>query len=377
MTGSAGRQFVRSFQLGFCFTRAALVYWLHVFPSVEREIRAWRRRACAVPDADLRNVALTVLRTKRSNLDGAAAFAAFATRAHRAAVIRAQVALQGIYDYVDTLAEESSNDPVTNSHQLHQAVCRALEPTAPHPDYYACHMLGGDGRYLVTLAEACRTALATLPSRLLITAATSRFADRIISYQSFNMPVTLLSGDPLKAWAQQATPPNVELRWWETAASAGSSLGIFVLLTVAADPSATSREIQAIEEAYFPWVGALHSLLDNLIDIEEDMREGQRNFLMQYASPREAAIRLRMLTTESIRRVGLLPNAVPHRLVLIGMVASYLSAREAHLPSVQLATEYVLSAVGGIAVVALLMLRVRRALDGLALVFARRHPEQS
>lgn len=367
MTGNAGRPFVRSLHVGLCFAQAALVYWLHVFPAVARGIRAWRRRARAIPDANLRVTALTVLQTKRGNLEGAAAFAAFAPRRRRAAVIRAQVALQGIYDYVDALAEQANNDPIGNSRQLHQAVSRALEPTAPHADYYARQVSRDDGRYLAALVNACRAALASLPSQLLIAAAASRFAQRIISYQSFNMPVTLLRGDPLKAWAQQATPTQLELRWWETAASAGSSLGIFVLLAVAADSSATPREIRAIEDAYFPWIGALHSLLDNLIDIQEDRRDGQRNFVAQYTSRREAATRLRMLTKESIRHIGIMPNSVPHKLVLAGMVASYLSAKEAHLPGVRLATEHILSASGGIATVALVMLRMRRALDRLAL----------
>jgi tetraprenyl-beta-curcumene synthase len=363
MPGHAGRPFVRSLSLGAYFVRAALVYWLQVFPTVGREIRARRRRANTIADADMRNVALRVLRTKRGNLEGAAAFAAFAPRRHRAAVIRAQVALQGIYDYVDTLAEGQDRNQVDNSHQLHQAVCRALEPAAPHLDYYARHASREDGQYLVTLVESCRTALATLPSRSLIATATGRFAKRIICYQTFNVPLALHNGDPLKTWAERATPAPVDLRWWETAASAGSSLGIFVLLATAANASTTPQEVQAIEEAYFPWIGALHSLLDHLIDIDEDMRDGQRNFMAQYVSPRESATRLRILTKESIHRISLLPNAAPHKLILAGMVSFYLSAKEAHLPGVQLATEHILSSSGGIAAVALSMFRVRRVLD--------------
>jgi tetraprenyl-beta-curcumene synthase len=372
VTGNTARQFVRSLYSGFLFARAALVYWLQVFPGVEREVRAWRRRARTIPDADLRDVALKVLRTKHGNLEGAAAFAAFAPRRHRAAVIRAQVALQAIYDYVDTLSEEPNPDPVGNSRQLHQAVRCALEPAAAHLDYHARHSSHQDSGYVVALVEACRAALITLPSRLLIAAATRRFARRIIHYQSFNVPMARGDHDPLKAWAAHVTPVCFDLRWWETAASMGSSLGIFVLLALAADPDITPLEIRGIEEAYFPWIGALHSLLDHLIDIEEDASEGQRNFMAQYTSPHEAAIRLRMLTRESIRHVGLLPNATPHKLVMSGMVSFYLSAREARLPGVRLVTEYVLSASGASSGVALLMLRARRALDRLAL--PSRHP---
>ena len=361
MTGSTAQRFGRLLYSGIVFARAALVYWLQVFPDIRREVRAWQRRALTIPDANLRYVALEVSRTKRGNLEGAAAFAAFASRRYRAVVIQAQVALQAIYDYVDTLAEGPNPDPVSNSRQLHHAVRHALEPATVHPDYYACHSSHNDGRYLLALVDACRGALVTLPSRLLIAAATSRFARRIIRYQSFNMPKALDEDDPLKAWATQEIPAHFDLRWWEMAASGGSSLVIFILLASAANPNITPLEVRMIEEAYFPWIGALHSLLDHLIDIEEDAGNDQRNFMAQYTSSHEAAVRLHMLTQESIRHIELLPNATPHKLILAGMVGFYLSAREAHLPGLRLATKYILSASGASGSAALCMLRVRRA----------------
>src|ERR1700691_4987148 len=89
-------------RLGCAFARAAPVYWLNVFPRICGEIKGWQRAARVIPEESLRNVALAAQSSKRGNLEGAAAFATFVPRAHRPAVIRAQVALQGIYDYVDT-----------------------------------------------------------------------------------------------------------------------------------------------------------------------------------------------------------------------------------------------------------------------------------
>ncbi len=365
MAGDAGRPFVRELQVGCAFVRAALVYWLGVFPQVAREIGHRRRRARIVPDAGLRDIALRILRTKRSNLEGAAAFATFAPRRHRAHVIRAQVGVQSIYDYVDTVAEQPSPDPIGNSHHLHQALQRALEPAMPHPDYYAGQTLRQDGRYLVVLVDSCRAALAGLPLRSSIHAAASRFVERIIHYQTFNVP-TADDEDRLKAWATLQAPAHLDVRWWETAASAGSSLGLFALLAFAANPYITSLEIEAIERAYFPWIGALHSLLDNLIDMQEDARDEQRNYVAQYASPQEAAVRMRALTRESVEHVALIPNTVPHKLILAGMASSYLSAREAYLPNVQLATRYVIGASGALTRAALVIHRARRVVGRMA-----------
>jgi tetraprenyl-beta-curcumene synthase len=366
VTGSTGRPFVRRLRLSPVFIRAALAYWLQVFPQVASEVHHWQRRAGTIPDENLRNVALTVQRTKRDNLEGAAAFAAFAPRKHRPKVIRAQVGLQGIYDYVDTLAEQPNHDPVSNSRQLHQALCRALEPTSPHPDYYYYwKTLRLDNRYLVVMVEACRAALVGLPSLLSVGAATNRFVERIINYQALNVSTTDQE-DRLKAWAMLQTPTHLDVYWWETAASAGSSLGLFALVALAADPGITPTEIEAIERAYFPWIGGLHSLLDHLIDVQEDWIHEQRNFMTLYASPQEAALRLRILTTRSVEHLGLLSNAAPHQLVLAGMVSSYLSAREAYAPGVRLMTSYVLGASGAFARAALFMHWVRRAVGWLA-----------
>jgi tetraprenyl-beta-curcumene synthase len=346
-------------RLGLIFLRASLVYWLQVFPAVGKEIKGWEGRARAIPDENLRTVALQVQRSKRGNLEGAAAFAAFAPRSRRAAVVRAQVTLQSIYDYADTLAEQPHDDPISNSQQLHQALLRALEPTRAQLDYYAYHSSCQDGLYLPAIVESCRSALDTLPSWPCVVPAANRFAMRIVNYQTFNVPVPGVD-DPLKAWATNETPARLELRWWETAASAGSSLGIFALVALAARRSLTSAEAEAIEDVYFPWVGALHSLLDSLIDMEEDSTQGERNLVAQYVSAREAAVRMRVLARESRHRVELLPNAAPHRLVLAGMISFYLSAREAQLPGVRLATEYILRDSGAIALLARQMLRLRR-----------------
>src|ERR1700682_308844 len=97
--------------LGVKFMAAARGYWLSVFPRVRRELRLWQRRAGAIPDCTLRQIALDVQQTKRGNIEGSAAFAAFAARAHRPAVVRAQLAFQAIYDYVDTLAEQPHTYP--------------------------------------------------------------------------------------------------------------------------------------------------------------------------------------------------------------------------------------------------------------------------
>jgi hypothetical protein len=99
-----------------------------------------------------------------------------------------------------------------------------------------------------------------------------------------------------------------------------------VLVGLAACPELDAEEIAAVCDAYHPWIGALHSLLDSLVDVAEDRRERQRNLLRYYASADEAAERLRFLSACAVARARSLPRALQHATILRAMAGYYLSA---------------------------------------------------
>jgi tetraprenyl-beta-curcumene synthase len=343
------------------FAHAAKRYWLEVFPHVRREAARWRRRAKEIPDPVLRRAALTNLSAERLNLDGAAAFAAFVPDEHRVAVVRAQVALQVAYDYVDTLAEQPCRDPVRNGDQLHRVLGAALDPGGPRIDYYAHHPHTDDAGYLQGIVETCRSILRKLPSYASVADSAQRAAVRMASYQSLNLNESQGDHAALARWAYTQTPSGADLRWWETAASAGSALGVYVLIGAAAESGVRAAEAVAIDEAYFPWIGSLHLLLDSLVDRQEDAAAGQRSLLDYYSSPEEAASRLSLLATESLSRIRMLPCGQQHVLLLAGMASHYLSMPEASRPDALLSTRSVLGAIGGLAAPTMLVMGARRA----------------
>lgn len=343
------------------FANAAKRYWLGVFPCVRREAANWRRRADEIPDPVLRQAALANLSAERLNLDGAAAFAAFVPDAHRAAVVRAQVAIQVAYDYVDTLAEQPCPDPVRNGNQLHKVLGAALDPAGPRIDYYAHHPHKDDAGYLQGIVEACRSVLRGLPSYAAVAPCVRRAAVRMASYQSLNLNESQGNHTALQRWARAQTPSGTDLRWWETAASAGSSLGVYVLIAAAANSVVRPDEAVAIEEAYFPWIGSLHLLLDSLVDRREDAAAGQRSLLDYYDSPQETATRLGLLAAESLSRIQALPCGRQHVLVLAGMASHYLSMPAAFEPYALPAARRVLRTMGGLALPTMLVMSARRA----------------
>jgi len=341
------------------FVDAALRYWLTVFPRVRSGVRQLRERAGQIPDPELRRIAVDSL-CERGNIEGAAAFAAFAPRAHRAAVVRALIAFQAAYNYADLLSEQPHPQAVANGRRLHEALLVALDPGAPTLDYYAHHPRREDGGYLQEMVDACRTALSTLPSYAAVAQPARSAAERIVTFQSLNVGKTQGDPDALARWAAAETPTGAELRWWETAAAAGSSLGVHVLIAAAADSELRQADITAIEDAYFPWIGALHSLLDNIIDRQEDARTNQRSLVAYYASPAEAAARLRMLAVQAVARARALPRGRRHAIILAAMAGNYLSTPEADAPDLEAVSQGVLDAIGDLAAPTLLVFKLWR-----------------
>jgi tetraprenyl-beta-curcumene synthase len=347
------------------FLPAAVRYWLGVFPCVNREVRYWEGRARAIPDPALRKLALTALKVERGNLEGAAAFAAFLPRARRGLVVRALVAFQAVYDYADALSEQASAWPSANAARLHRALAVALGCQAAS-DFYRHHPRCDDAGYLHALVDCCWKAVRALPSYATVAAAAQAAATRIAAYQSLNLSEHQGGRGALERWALSNAPPHAEMHWWETAAAAGSSLLVFALVAAAARPGLDARAGEALAQAYYPWIGALHTLLDSLVDEAEDAQTGHRSLIDYYGSPQRAASRLRALAAESTRQARTLPGGPQHSLILAAMTCFYLSGASSCSRYAHAAKPVVLAALGRLAGPTMLVMRTRRRLSLLA-----------
>ncbi|MCL2769218.1 MAG: tetraprenyl-beta-curcumene synthase family protein [Solirubrobacterales bacterium] len=334
--------------LAGAFAGAARRYWLSVFPRVSAELRHWRERALEIPDPSLRELALAAQR-KRGNMEGAAAFAAFAPHRHRAHAVQAAVAFQSAYNYLDMLVEQPSADPVANGRRLHQALVHALDPALPPVDYYEFNSRRHDGGYLQEMIDRHHAAIARLPSWERVAPAAARTAERIVAFQSFNTGDAQGDYAALERWARALVPASDGLRWWETAASGGSSLCAYVMFGLAATPRLDERHVTAVEQAYFPWIGALHSLLDNLVDAHEDRATGQRCLVSYYASHAETAERMRWLAERSLARARALPQGDHHAMIVAAMTGYYLSSPDARAPEVRGTSHELLATMGALA----------------------------
>jgi tetraprenyl-beta-curcumene synthase len=342
------------------FAYAAFSYWLTVFPRVCLYIAGWKRSARRIPDPVLRQLALAALQEKRGNIEGATAFAAFAPWTTRGAATRAASAFQAAYNLLDMLGEQPSSDPIRDGERLHNALLFALgwpsstpvageiDPGVQALDWYEHHPEREDGGYLSALLAECRSAFASLPAYAAAAPAARAAAERIVAFQSLNLSEAQGDHAELERWARAATPPDTDLQWWETAAAAGSSLGVHALIAAAASSELDEDGANTLERAYFPWIGGLHSLLDNLIDKREDEAAGHRS-LVEYYGPQRAAQRMQWMAERATFVAGELPHSRRHVVILAAMIGNYLSSPEAHSPQLAPVSQAVLRTTGPLA----------------------------
>jgi tetraprenyl-beta-curcumene synthase len=134
---------------------------------------------------------------------------------------------------------------------------------------------------------------------------------------------------------------------------------VFALISAAARPTIHSAHVTALDSAYFPWIGSLHTLLDSLIDEPEDAITDQHCLTALYASNEDAASRLKILAVRATEYAQALPDGDHHTMMLAAMVSFYLAGAQGRDPRVKLAAEAVLAVFGNSAAPAMLVLRAR------------------
>ena len=298
-----------------------------VIPRVRHYLDYWKGRAAAIPNRELRRQALASIETKTFHCEGGALYALLAGE-HRDNAIRFVVAYQTISDYLDNLCDRSTSLDPEDFTALHESMFHALTPGAYTVNYYRLRSEQDDGNYLSELVRACQEVLSGVPRYDVI-------ANRLLEleglYADLQVHKHVRSEERiprLQEWFDRHKERLPEMRWYEFSASAGSTLGIFCLVSSAFDPSFSAEHARAIHRAYFPWIQALHILLDYFVDQEEDRLAGDLNFCSFYESGDTMVERLVHIFKEADRAAAELSHRAFHRMVCHGLLAIYLSDRK-------------------------------------------------
>jgi tetraprenyl-beta-curcumene synthase len=380
----------RTARAGGALLLANARYWSNVAPLARSQLARWERDARAIPDPLLAAVACGKLRAERFNVELAATLATLAPRGpRRVRAVAAIVALQVAYDYLDALTEQPtaaqlsaqtlSADPSDDARRLHRALLDAVAPAdESHEDYYEGLRHSQDGGYLRELAQTVRSALGGLPGAGAIADVARRAAERCAEAQVLAHAAARTGDTELERWARSEaagytlsggrTAPagnplergRTVLRWPEFLAGAQASvLALHALIAAAADERTSTRDAERIDALYLS-IGAL-SMLDSLIDSEQDAVAGERGYARHYDSPEQLADRLGELARDAMRQTRGLPHGGHHAITLAGVVAFYASAPAASDPLARPAITRVRRELQPLIAPTLLVMRVWRA----------------
>jgi tetraprenyl-beta-curcumene synthase len=303
-------------------------------PAVAREVRAWRSRAWAIPEPEIRADALSSLANKRGHTDGAALFTIL-PRAREANLLCLLVAYEIAWDFLDTVNERGAEAGQLNGRQLHLALVDALDPGAPISDYYRHHRWREDGGYLRALVNACQQHCRGLPSydRVRSLILTEALRAQVLGINHELDPAR--RDADLRSWAALEFSSVRECAWYELSGAASASLTIHALLALASEPLDVDAPVEQVRDAYFPWISAATTMLDSYVDQVEDAFNGDHSYVAHYPSSTLAAQRTRLLVERCLREARALPDGERHALIAACMVAMYLSKDSARTPAMR------------------------------------------
>lgn len=314
-------------------------YWPSVAPETHRELARWEQPAATIADPALRRLALAKLTRERFNAEVAATLATLAPAAHRAQTVRAIVALELLFDYLDGRTEQPSVDPIGEGERLYEPFVDALAPheqnggSSRHTDGDA----PGDWGYLRALSDRARHGLFALPAAGTLAGSARACALRCAQAQTRIHAVATLGEPQLHEWALEHAPGS-GLEWREYAAGCASSvLAAHALIACAADPASSQQDASRIDAAYLA-IGATITILDSLVDRAEDHASGRPGFIGLYGHG-ELQARLPALVGEALARARETPRGDHHAMTLAGVIAYYSThpgAREAAVREIML-----------------------------------------
>jgi tetraprenyl-beta-curcumene synthase len=300
-----------------------------VLPRVHLYINEWKERAKQIPDPELRKQALASIETKTFHCEGGAILALLAKQ-RTDEVIRFIVAYQTISDYLDNLCDRSTSHDPADFRALHESMIHALTPDAAHTDYYRFRQENVDGGYLHDLVETCQRFFQSLPAYDVIAPALHELAGYYCDLQ-VHKHVTWQERVPrLQSWFESYKSGLPPMSWYEFSACAGSTLGIFCLVSYASAEPFTDQKTEEVKAGYFPWVQGLHILLDYFIDQEEDRIGGDLNFCFYYDSREKMMARLAHFIEQADESIARLPDSKFHRMINRGLLGIYLADQKVH-----------------------------------------------
>ncbi|RNA66266.1 tetraprenyl-beta-curcumene synthase family protein [Alteribacter keqinensis] len=312
-------------------TMWTMVYKVYkeIVPEVHMILDEWRKKAETIEDDELREYALESVNENTFHNEGGGVFALLTKEKVRKDVLWFIVSYQVICDYLDSLCDQSDSLDPNDFRSLHEALRQALHPgTLDDSVYYEHRGQKNDNGFLRELVATCQEKVAAFPGFEETQASMEELSLHYRNLQVYKH-VKKEDREPLLIkWYEETKeeyPQLARMRWYEFAASTGSTLGVYALAAYASKGRMKRETAVKIKDSYFPYAQGLHILLDYFIDQEEDLADDELNFCAYYRDEEDMVERIGVFKSEAEENLKTMPDASFHTLIHKGIIAIYLA----------------------------------------------------
>jgi tetraprenyl-beta-curcumene synthase len=198
--------------------------------------------------------------------------------------------------------------------------------------------------HISCLADSCRLQLAVLPSFSVVAPKLKKYIQLYIDLQSYRHCPPLIRSECLKTWSSFYMMRCQGISCWEFCAASDSLLGVAAMYTAARDPALSREEARLLDEACFPWLCGLESLLKSYVAIRLASGPEHLNYSFYYKNLQDYEERLSFFIKKSVENCLRLKNSSFYISLIRLMLGLYLSDPEATFGMCRLSTARILKA---------------------------------
>jgi tetraprenyl-beta-curcumene synthase len=191
------------------------------------------------------------------------------------------------------------------------------------------------------LSDRCRLQLAVLPFYGLVAPKMKKYIQFFIDLQSYRYYPPLASVEMLKVWSSGYLQRYHDIYWWEFCAAADSLSGILTMYAAATGAKLSGDEVALLDEACFPWLCGLESLLRSVLQMRTQEAEGL-NFASFYSNLKECEERILFFAEKASASFMKLRNGAEYCNILKALISLYLTEPEAEFGMLKLASSFIL-----------------------------------
>jgi tetraprenyl-beta-curcumene synthase len=156
-----------------------------------------------------------------------------------------------------------------------------------------------DQDHLLCMSDQCRLQLAVLPSFSLVAPKLKKYIQFYIDLHTYSYYSEETRMESLQTWSGYYLKRYREISFMEFCAASDSMLGVIVMYAAAANPGMSVMELKLLDEACFPWLCGLESLLNAYTSARLAGNSNLFNFCSPYKNLKECEQRLSYFITKA------------------------------------------------------------------------------